>query len=1024
MSDEIINFYKKVSDTEEPQEPIEEQKETPAPVLPQPDEPFDKFLFELAEKLKNEKVITEKQQETFEEQIKQPVLEEDKNSDDPFKKFIGSFANILKEDELVNREENIKEATISFINKLKEQPEEPFIIDDQPLVKTKKKYLPPTIAKKVQKLPQPIKKEEPVVAEQADEPIKEEPKDENKYVQELKTADKTNKKLPEKIKSVSDIKSIVEKQVAEILSRYPNLGFTGGGGGTNAVQYAEGGTMRGDLNVTGKYLSGGVDISTLFGSGGGAVSGIPDRLISGTETLILCSDGSISFPNNFISAPDGQVLNIQSETSSPSSFSRISLTPYAFFAYDNEGNSISFDVVDNTIELISQNEYSWKFNNQGVLVGPGNKLTVPSLSSLGKILSGGKDLLDIFTLSGTGGGGGSGRDDVNTLVIENSAKWILDGGNTKGSDITIGTNDGYSLNFETGNTTRMIVTDAGSVLVDLAAPDPLSPNNKLQASSLTVLGTDPVAAQPTTTILKGGAFFGSADGTRGIMVERQTALGDAIYFTGLNDQITQYNNILFTTGYFPQFWLDTSGNVGVGTITPSTKLEVDGTITTTSDGNSTQWNEAYNSLGNYLPLSGGTVTGDVTITGNLTALGTALFQNTVFTTASTLSVINTGPGPALYVYQSSGPYDVASFYDGDGVEVLHVGNANPNGLGRIGINESFPNLELTVRGSVSATGTVFTSAINISTSILSAGVNLLDIFTDDQTLFYTESSARLSILNGNTVSLSSINSTFAANSGKYESVYTNVQSNSSNWQATYTNVQSNSANWNNAYNSATVYQTNSASYATQNYVNTNFLALSGGTISGPVRIDNNLTINGNLTATGTTTFANTIFSVTSSLSVVHVGDGPALFVGNSGLGDIASFWDLDVGIEVFHVGGNNGTHPNVGVKTSTPNKDLTVNGEISATSTIYANSYLSAGVNLLDIFSGGGGGGGATPIKRFDYETVSNIDYSYSGSAAFGTLDTSPTWKLIRLTYANNGTISNSASAINSWTGRLTASYI
>jgi hypothetical protein len=1148
VSDEIINFYKKAADTEEPQEPIVEQKETSAPVLPQPDEPFDKFLLELAEKLKNEKVITEKQQETFEEQIKQPVLEEDKNSDDPFKKFIGSFANILKGDELVNREENIKEATISFINKLKEQPEEPFIIDDQPLVKTKKKYLPPTIAKKVQKLPQVVKKEEPVVAEQADEPVKEEPKDENKYVQELKTADKTNKKIPEKIKSVSDIKSIVEKQVAEILSRYPNLGFTGGGGGTNAVQYAEGGIMKGDLNVTGKYLSGGVDISTLFSTGGGGiVSGIPDRLISGTETLILCSDGSISFPNNFISAPDGQVLNIQSETSSPSSFSRISLTPYAFFAYDNEGNSISFDVVDNTIELISQNEYSWKFNNQGVLVGPGNKLTVTSLSSLGKILSGGKDLLDIFALSGTGGGGGSGRDDINTLVIENSAKWILDGGNTKGSDITIGTNDGYSLNFETSGVTRMIVTDTGNtgfggtpyarvqyVLENDTDPPQITawdnrhvqwgtggaqaPGLGMSYSSndgtINMAFLEPSIAWKNARMNFGTMSWYSGDTTLGLVqdssglvginttapsnlfdiystslsksiftVNESTGVGTAAQAFVVGDQLGDYVNsgghrvqivspdnvyqtplVLAGGSANMEFWKDsdpskavafgmatpgnaatddlifslygdsgwfevfrvqnTTGNFGIGINNPTTKLEVDGTITTTSDGNSTQWNEAYNSIGNYLPLSGGTVTGDVTITGNLTALGTTLFQNTVFTTASTLSVINTGPGPALYVYQSSGPYDVASFYDGDGIEVLHVGNANPNGLGRIGINESFPNIELTVRGSVSATGTVFASAINISTRILSAGVNLLDIFTDDQTLYYTESSAQLSILNGNTVSLSSINSTFAANSGKYELVYTNVQSNSSNWQATYTNVQSNLANWNNAYNTATVYQTNSASYATQNYVNVNFLALSGGTISGPVRINNNLTINGNLTATGTTTFANTIFSVTSSLSVVHIGDGPALFIGNNGIGNIASFYDLDQNIEVFHIGGNNGTHPNVGVKTSTPNKDFTVSGEISATETIYANNYLSAGVNLLDIFTGGGGGGGGTAEKRFDYTTVLGIDYSYSGTAIQDTPETSFTWNLIRLTYNNNGTIFNQASAINSWTDRLTATYV
>jgi hypothetical protein len=125
-------------------------------------------------------------------------------------------------------------------------------------------------------------------------------------------------------------------------------------------------------------------------------------------------------------------------------------------------------------------------------------------------------------------------------------------------------------------------------------------------------------------------------------------------------------------------------------------------------------------------------------------------------------------------------------------------------------------------------------------------------------------------------------------------------------------------------------------FATNNYVNSNFLNLTGGTISGATRINNNLTVFGNLTATGTTTFANTIFSVTSALSVVHVGSGPALWVGNNGTGDIASFYDIDQNIEVLHVGGNNGSFPNVGVKTSTPNVDFTVNGQISSNNTIWS----------------------------------------------------------------------------------------
>lgn len=666
---DIIDFYKKADNDSKPEEPLKEQVETPEPVVseavaapvPESNDPFDKFLFNLAEKLKTEKKITEQQQLKFNERVVKPTT----NPEDPFAKFLESFAGLVKEDENINKEDNIKEATIDFINKLKNDDffdrDIPKII---PKVKSKsKKYLPPKFAKKIET----VEEELPVI-EQSTEPEAEvkQPKSSNPYLKELQTADKKKNKIEDKISGLSDIKKIIAQQVQEQLSKYPNIGFTGGGGGTNAVQYALGGTMDGDLNVTGKFLSGGVDISTLFGSGGGAVSGIPDRLIAGSETLRLYSNGTIDFPNDTIRPPDETILTLESENPLLSSYTRVALSPYAFFAYDNEGNSITFDEVDNAIVLTSRDLYEWTFNQQGVLAGPNGYLTVNALSSLGRILSGGKDLLEIFALSGTGGGEGSGRDDVNTVVIQNSATWI-----------------------------------------------------------------------------------------------------------------------------------DTS-----------------------------------------------------------------------------------------------------------------------------------------------------------------------------------------------------------------------------------TVVQNGSANWDTAYNTATVYQTNSASYATQNYVNTNFLALSGGTISGPVRIDNNLTINGNLTATGTTTFANTVFSVTSSLSVVHIGDGPALWVGNNGLGDIASFWDLDQNIEIFHVGGNNGTHPNVGVKTSTPNKDFTVNGEISATETIYANSYLSAGINLLDIFSGGGGGGGATPIKRFDYVTVSNIDYSYSGSALFGTLDTSPTWKLIRLTYANNGTISNSASALNSWTGRLTATYV
>ena len=165
--------------------------------------------------------------------------------------------------------------------------------------------------------------------------------------------------------------------------------------------------------------------------------------------------------------------------------------------------------------------------------------------------------------------------------------------------------------------------------------------------------------------------------------------------------------------------------------------------------------------------------------------------------------------------------------------------------------------------------------------------------------------------------------------------YTNLISNSAAYLSAVdlSLIQSTSANWNSVYSNV---NSNSSTYATYDYINNGFLPLSGGIISGATRINNNLTVFGNLTATGTTTFANTIFSVTSSLSVVHVGSGPALWVGNNGDGDIASFYDIDQGIEILHVGGNNGAFPNVGVKTSNPNVDFTVNGQISANNIIWS----------------------------------------------------------------------------------------
>jgi len=386
MSDDIINFYKKASDVEEviPEIVTEEVKSESIEISE--DDPLQAVFQTLVENL----------QKTKASEFNKPKEE---SNEEPFAKFLGNVASIIKEDSKLQTDEQIKEATIGFINKIKDEDLKP--VEEK---KRRSSYVPAKLLKnypkkrssKIQVIePKEVVKEEPVVEEV------EEPTVRNAYVKELKTKDDKVRRNHTPSKP-TDLKSLVEKKVREEIDKFSQhfaqISMTAGGGGSVAVQYAKGGTMNGDLNVTGKYLSGGRDLATLFSRGGG---GTPTNSLSANGyTLTLNNDGSVTFPDNVIRAEYDQPITLVSESTNDVYYTGIALSPYAFYAYDNAGNNIYFNSTDNNVVIETVSAYPWTFGHNGVFTGPNNIFTVGgTISALGPILSGGKNIIDIFTSS-------------------------------------------------------------------------------------------------------------------------------------------------------------------------------------------------------------------------------------------------------------------------------------------------------------------------------------------------------------------------------------------------------------------------------------------------------------------------------------------------------------------------------------------------------------------------------------------------------------------------------------------------
>jgi hypothetical protein len=142
---------------------------------------------------------------------------------------------------------------------------------------------------------EPVKEIEPIVNPYVQELQKqsvEKAPESNKYINDLDklTTKVIAEKQPEKIE---DVKKLIEEYVTKYARRILDLG---GGGGSVAQQFANGGTMNGTLNVTGQYLSGGVDLADViigeFSTGNIAFSG--NQIYTTNGRPILLTDTSVT----------------------------------------------------------------------------------------------------------------------------------------------------------------------------------------------------------------------------------------------------------------------------------------------------------------------------------------------------------------------------------------------------------------------------------------------------------------------------------------------------------------------------------------------------------------------------------------------------------------------------------------------------------------------------------------------------------------------------------------------------------
>jgi hypothetical protein len=254
-------------------------------------------------------------------------------------------------------------------------------------------------------------------------------------------------------------------------------------------------------------------------------------------------------------------------------------------------------------------------------------------------------------------------------------------GLTTGGDFYQYTFSGLNHIFYTNNgNERMRITSGGNVGIGTNAP-----TSKLQVNGqFRQLYSRAFIANPLDTDGYAGHIIVNSNNANGdlagISLYTNSSYNAAAGLFALQESSTAASMVFYTGSNFgtEKMRITSGGNVGIGTTTPATLLDVSGVITATG-GNSTNWNTAYgwgnHASANYVPQAR-----------TLTINGTTydLSANRSWTIATTTP----GGSDTQVQYNSSGSLAGASAL---------TYNSTTN---RVGINQAFPGYDLDVNGQV------------------------------------------------------------------------------------------------------------------------------------------------------------------------------------------------------------------------------------------------------------------------------------------------------------------------------------